>query len=114
MSWRDIERVVKNDDLQPPTGDNVRKQASFALKALLKVFGGDKAKASDFVSKTLTVASSNDTMILNSVVENLDHLSSKMNPWKHYNVMNIQNLKLSLLLKSFQTPIKEITLFLEL
>ena len=50
MSWRDVQRAAQNDDLAPPTGDNVRKQAAYALKALLKVFGGDESKTADFLS----------------------------------------------------------------
>ena len=88
MSWRDVQRVSENDDLEPPTGDNVRKQAGYALKALLKVFGGDESRAFDFVSTKLKVGQSNDTLLLNSIVENVDHLSNKMCPWKNFNVNN--------------------------
>ena len=90
MSWRDVQRVSANGELAPPTGDNVRKQASYALNVLLKIFGGDEARASDFISKKLKVPHPNDTFLLNSVVGNIDNLSSKMSPWKNYNVTNVK------------------------
>ena len=92
MSWRSVEDLSKNDELQPPTGSNIRKQANYAVKLLMKCFGGDQNQTRDFVVEKFNLVNANDTMVLNQVGENLEHLSSKMNPWNHYNVTKFNGL----------------------
>ena len=77
QSWRSFERF-SNSNIPAPTGTNKGRQATNAMKTLMKIFGGQESDLFDFVMKQRDQTYMNDTLILNTVMENLSNLSMKL------------------------------------
>ena len=77
QSWRGFERF-SNSNLPAPTGTNKSRQATNAVKTLMKIFGGQESDVFDFVMKQRDESYMNDSLILNTVMENLSNLSLKL------------------------------------
>ena len=85
-SWNDLDRLRHDDNLQIPKRNFKRIVLENAVEVMKKACDGDTSEVLDFVKKKLKDPTTQDSEILNKIIETSSEVSRKLNEQMFYNV----------------------------